>query len=465
MPSLLNSLTLDGLKARWNGWTSGSNNRRIFRAIFIVGVSTVGVKAIALGKELMVASTFGTGDALEAFLIAFMVPIFVINFVVQPMKTALMPTYIKVKKQEGREAAESLISGVLYICLLILIGVTVLLYITAPYLIPVLASGFSPEKIDLTLSLYYALIPIVLINGMIYIFSSLLDSEEKFAVSALAPVAVPSMTLLALFFLSPVWGIYAMVLGNVTGFIIQAAILFRVLKKHDIKLRLAWTGMTDSLRQKFGQYGYLVSSSFLTFGKGLVNQAMAATLVAGSIASLGYGNRVVELILGVGVTSLGTAVLPYFSKMVAEDDWAGISHTLKKYSLYILGISIPLTYLIFVWSETFIGFIFQRGQFSQEDSILVGQILSFYSLQIPFKALNILGLNLLAASRQNKVLLIIAAISLTGNILLNFYFMKTMDVKGIALATSCADALTTLLVYFWLYTITFKAKVQSKGSS
>ena len=448
--------TLDSLKNRWFKWSQASNNRRIFSAACIVGGLSVGVKVIALLRELVIASSYGTGDAIEAFLVAFMVPMYVVNFLVEPIKTSFTPTYIQVRNEEGKKSSEVLISGVFFICLIILISATVLLYLCGPFLIPMVASGFSQEKIALTLHLYNCLIPLLLINGSIALFSSLLNSDENFALAALAPATVPVITILALFFLNPVWGVYSLALGYILGFAIQAGILYASLKKKGFVLRPCWTGITPAIRQKFNQYSYIVVSAFLNYGKEFVNRAMAATLIAGSVASLAYANRVIELVMGIAISALATAILPYFSKMAADKDWSGISHTLKTYSLMILGVTLPFTVLFFVGAEQFITFLFQRGEFKQEDSILIGQVLAILALQIPFKIINVVGQSLLVAHKKNRALVTIATASLAGNIIFNLIFIKQMGLRGIALGTSTAIFFTSILIYFYLYTKVLK---------
>ena len=242
MPSLLNNLTLDGLKARWNDWTDGSNNRRIFGAAFVVGLATVAVHALSLVKEVLVASFFGVSDVMDAFLIAFLVPMFLVNVVAEPIKAALMPIYIQVKTDEGDDAAEIYISGVMVICFLFLTAVTALLFFISPYIIPYLASGFGPEKIELTLKLFYLLLPIIFINSYASIFSSLLNSEDTFALPALTRGAIPFFSCLVLIFLGSAWGIYSLAIGFVFGSLVRLIILIWGLKKWGIKIRISLAG-------------------------------------------------------------------------------------------------------------------------------------------------------------------------------------------------------------------------------
>src|SRR5690349_3413343 len=90
----------------WDAWRIRSANTRIFAAMVTVGGLTVLVKIAAAVKELIVAYQFGTSDALDAFLIAFVLPGFAITLVYGSLNAALIPTYIEVREREGRVAAQ-----------------------------------------------------------------------------------------------------------------------------------------------------------------------------------------------------------------------------------------------------------------------------------------------------------------------------------------------------------------------
>ena len=59
----------------------------------------------------------------------------------------------------------------------------------------------------------------------------------------------------------------------------------------------------------------------------MIDQAMAATLPAGSVAALTYGNRMVQFPVLLAVTALGTAMTPYFSRLAAGENWDELHRT------------------------------------------------------------------------------------------------------------------------------------------
>src|SRR5215471_14428430 len=94
-----------------------SVNRKIFRAVLVVGLLTAVVKSAATVKELIVARWFGRGDAIDAFLIAFLLPSFLLGLMMGALESALVPTFIRTRQQQGILAAQRLFSSVLLLTL------------------------------------------------------------------------------------------------------------------------------------------------------------------------------------------------------------------------------------------------------------------------------------------------------------------------------------------------------------
>nr|WP_242037218.1 lipid II flippase MurJ [Coleofasciculus sp. FACHB-125] len=435
----------------WKKLTSGSTNRQIFGAAVTVALMTALVKVAAAGKELVVAWKFGTGDELDAFLIALLVPSFIINVVAGSFNAALIPTYIQVREKEGVEAAQKLFSGVIVWSLGLLLITTILMVVTAPLYLPWIARGFSREKLDLTFRLLWVIAPVVLLDGLVVIWVALLNAGERFALAALSPIITPVISVIFLLVCSS-WGIFALAGGLLCGAVLEMVVMGVALKRQGISLRPRWYGFDPHLRQVAGQYVPMIAGAFLMSSTNLVDQSMAAMLSPGSVAALNYGNRVIAFPIGLMATGLGTAVIPYFSKKVACEDWTGVRYTLKRYICLIITITVPLTGFLFFFSETIIQVLFQRGSFTHEATRLVAQVQAFYALQIPFYLTGILLVRLLSSLLSNHILLGGAIINLTTNVLFNFIFMRKIGLPGIALSTSCVYLISLVfLMRYYLY--------------
>ena len=435
----------------WRKSTSGSINRQIFGAAITVGLFTGLVKFGSVGKELVVAWRFGTGNELDAFLMAMVVPAFTITVVSQSLKSALIPVYIKVREQEGGKAVDQLFSGVIVLALILLTTTATIIALAAPWYLPLLASGFTPEKLQLTTHLLWAISPAILISGLINICGAVLNAGERFALAAFSPAIVP-LAIVIMLFTFPNWGIFALAGGLIGGSILEMIILSISLRKQNISLLPKWSGFDNNLRQVAGQYTSVATGAFLMGSTSLVDHSMAAMLSSGSVAALGYANRIIALPLSLAALALGTAVIPYFSKTITQKDWQKVQHTFRYYLKLIFVVSIPLTFLLIIASKLIVQVLFERGSFTANDTLLVSQIQIYYAFQIPFYISNILVVRLINSFGLNHFLAWGSSINLLINIGANYVFVYWMGVKGIALSTSCVY----LISFIFLYTLTNK---------
>ncbi|WP_295615538.1 lipid II flippase MurJ [Chamaesiphon sp. GL140_3_metabinner_50] len=419
----------------WKNISSGSINNRIFGAAVVVAMGTTLVKLLAIAKELVVASRFGTTQELDTYLIALTIPSFLLNIIAGSFNSALIPTYIKVREQKGIKAAQQLLAGATIWSVGLLTVGTLIMLAGAPVYLPQLIAGFSPEKLALTYRLLWAISPMLILTGIGTVWSAVLNAGERFALAALVQMVTPTVTVVFLF-ATPNWGVFDLVAGMVGGQLIEMTIIGTVLTRQGFSLRPKWYGFNADLQEVASQYLPAIVGTFLMCSTGLVDRSMAAMLPSGSVAALDYGGRMVTLPIIIASTALSTAVMPYFSKMVASDDWHGIRNSLKHYLMLIFAGSLPLTGFIIVFSEPIVRIMLQRGSFTADDTIVVAHIQSSFAIQVPFYIGCMLVVRLISAMRKNYILMIGSAFNLTINIGLNYLFMRWLGVAGIALSTS-----------------------------
>lgn len=431
-----NAWTASGLIRSWREWTAVSVNRTILRAALSVAIMTGVVSVGNVVREITVAAWLGTSDSLEAFIIAVLMPTYVINVVGSAFSSSVIPAFVHVREIQGREAAQRLFSHVMTLSVLLLASVTVLLGATGTWLLQVLGSGFSEDKLALTRILFYVILPLVMMNGLSQVWCAVLNAGERFVLAAIAPISEPIAVVAALFVAGDRYGVFALAIGSLAGCSIQVMLIAWALKRQGLALMPRWEGMDTGTRLIIRQYLVLLAGC-LIFNSGLViDQAMAAMLGPGSVAALNYGNKVVAALQTVGATALGTAVMPYLSRLSASGDWEGIHHVLSTYTKLILAVTIPVTLALIALSEPLVQVIFQRGAFTATDTGLVAHVQTMFLIQLPFFAVGILGVRLLSARFRNWAITAISSVNTALKIVLNYFLMSIMGVSGIALSTS-----------------------------
>jgi putative peptidoglycan lipid II flippase len=425
-------------------------NRRIFRAAVLVAACSLIAKLVATAKEIAVAGWFARGPELDALLIAFLVPSFIVNLVAGSLSAALVPIFIQVRECEGQKAAERLLSNVTVCSTVLLCGFALLLGMLAPYFLPLLGSGFSADKLLLTRNLVYVLLPFVVLGGLEVTWVSILNAGESFALPALLPALSPFVVILSLVAGGRFLGIYALAVGIVLGQAIEATALAGAVRASGLRLSLGWHGLENATREVAGQYLPALAASLLMTSTVVVDQAMAAMLSGGSVAALSYATKTVSVILSVASGALSTAVLPYFSRMVVAEDWDACRRTLRTYTRLIVLATTSVAGALVIFSRPLVKILFEHGEFSPADTIVVSRVQAFLALQIPFYALGVLGARLLCALRKNRHIMVIAAVNAGLNLLLNYVLMKFMGVSGIALSTSIVYAFSCGMVFVCL---------------
>ncbi|MDR3793552.1 MAG: lipid II flippase MurJ [Terracidiphilus sp.] len=429
--------------------TSGNVNAQIFRAATAVGAAGIVVKIVGTFKEIAVAGVYGRSDAMDAFLAAALIPSLLINLISESMNQALVPTLIRVREQEGHECAQELLSSsMLWMCLL-LCAASAAMALAARGFFPLIASQFPPAKLELSIRLFYALLPLVLITGIATNCTAVLNTFNRFALPALAPVAISiSIIFGALLFGSRI-GIWAMVYSTLVGSLVHAAFVAVMMNTHGYRFSLRWYGTTEAAREVGRQYGPVLLSGVVASGGLLVDQSMAAMLPAGSVSALVYANRFVSVVLTLLAGAVSTAVVPYFSSMIAHRDWVGCRESVRTWVRITALASVPIAGLLMVGARPLIRITLQHGAFGQGDTAVVTRVLAMYAIQIPFFVCSRVFYRFIVAMRRTDLVFYCGAINLGLDVILNLVLMRWFGVAGIALATSLWTVSTFFFLWYW----------------
>jgi putative peptidoglycan lipid II flippase len=92
--------------------------------------------------------------------------------------------------------------------------------------------------------------------------------------------------------------------------------------------------------------------------------------------------------------------------------------------------------LFIAGSAELVRLLYQRGEFTAADTLLVSQIQAMYVLQLPFYTLGMLFARLIASLQANYILLYGTIINFALNAVLDYTLMQVFGVAGIALSNT-----------------------------
>jgi putative peptidoglycan lipid II flippase len=424
----------------------GASDYRIFRAGAILATFGALAKLSGIARDIVIASKFGVGDALDAYVVAFTIPTLVFSVFISTFGASLIPTYIELRKDNSRAVIRLVASIFMLVCLASAAAVVIVSVTSHPF-VRLVGAGFSPAKSELTLRLLQVLLPIIFLQGIANFWGSLLNADGRFALAASTPIITSTISTIAVWRFGAELGIEVLAASTLLGLAIEAIVIAAAARRHFDSLMPRWHGYDRDSRAVLVQYFPIMAGGFVTSIIALVDQTVAARLGPGSIAALNYGNKLVTVVLTLIAVAIGTAVLPYFSRFVAVRDWRGARACLHRWIAIMFLSSLIVTGIFLIFADEITALIFQRGAFTGGETAIVASITRCYSLQFPFFFCNILCVRMMIALRLNRALLRIAILDLLINVSLDILLARVVGPAGIAIACSVVYAFSFACVW------------------
>ncbi|RLA89400.1 MAG: murein biosynthesis integral membrane protein MurJ [Deltaproteobacteria bacterium] len=395
-------------------------------------------------REIVIAAFFGAGKGTDIFFVAFTIPTLFRRILGEEMvERAAMPL-VKARISKGKvKEGWKLASTQFMILFILLIIILTLLYIFAPYLIKIISPGLSYHDHILALKTSYIVLPFMVIIGISSFFGAILLFFEKPIPYGTAPVMLSLGVISGIILFHSKIGIYAIAIGFILGgaaqLFFQLPFVFfgHIKKKYKFYLKLNLSFDDEDIKKSGKEGGWILLNSIFTKSVEVVDRIVASFLATGSISSLWYGQRLIQLPSAIFGLSLSRAIFPLLTENFAKDDIYGFKKVLLRGIKYNFFLMLPLTVMIILLSEPICKLVFERGVFNIKNTYMTSIALSFYAVGL----IGISGTNLLSRAYssiiKNKVVMIITAIGSFLNIILNITLAKTaLRHGGIALASS-----------------------------
>jgi putative peptidoglycan lipid II flippase len=413
-------------------------------------------KVFVVAKDVTVAFYFGTGQALDVYLMAFVL----IGMPVSIIVVALQTTLISALVGKPIETAASLLGGALKIAV---IGLMLALPVWL-LLLPFVLNTLYPDAVEATrtslLQACYWLIPYYFLNGINLIMYGALQAKKIFWVNAVLPIVFP-IAIIAALALTRVADIRSLLMGTVIGSLLECSVLFAILNRSNF---IQWRKTAGSgLRSVFVSALPLMIGSTAGSLTPVIEQVIAFKLGPGAVSLLSYGNKVPLALSTLLVTSIGIVILPHFADLVAERQWRE-SRTLHwRISGILIALGVLVAVIGSVYAEEIVRLLFQRGAFNTGDSQLTSEVMKVYLLQLPFLLAGMISTRALAAIGKTITLAGVAFLQLLIGSVLAYYFSVKFGVVGVPMGAAVATLVgMSLLGYSVWREFTLKLNKQTQ---
>jgi putative peptidoglycan lipid II flippase len=412
----------------------------LLRSGIIVAFFTLVSRFFGLARELFIAATFGTTFIADCVNVAFKFPnLFRRIFGEGALSVVFIPMFSE-KLVSSKEDAKKFSGEVFTLLLLTLIILTILLQITMPYLMVIIAPGFfaSSEKFDLAVSLCRLTIPYVIFVSITALFGGMLNSIRQFAAFAFVPVLmnICIITITPLIqdtYTAHFWIAYALIISG----ILQVTFMYYCLMRAGLNFPLLFRPKDQDVKILLKKMGPAAMSSGAQQINLFISQSIASFL-PGAVSILSYADRLYQLPMSLIGVTFGTILLPELSRIYKKKQYIEANNLQNKSIKIAAAISIPAMCGLFVLATPIIHFIYERGQFSANDTIQTAHALMAFSLGLPAFILGKILTPIFYANLDTKTPFKITIYSIITNVTLNILLMIPFGHVGIALGSSIA---------------------------
>jgi len=428
-----------------------ASHKRVFTNAALVGVLATAAKLAGAAKVMVTARFFGAGDQLDAFVIAFLLPAFFTDIVAGSFGASFVPAFIRVRSNQGEAAARVFARTGLALVLSAMLAVSVLLAIGGRWVLPLLGSSFSAEKLQITTTLFLALILWIPMGACIATWRAVLNAHNAFALAAAAPLTTPLATIAFMYAGANRWSVYSLCWGTLAGVTVETLLLGWGVRRLGIPILPAWLGWTPEMSAIRAQYVPLLAGSMFAALCPLIDQAVAGSLGSGSVSALAYGTKLGSVLAAISATAIATAVLPEFSRLAALHDWSHLRHTVRVHSAVIAVVALPAVAAIVWLSAAIVRTFYQGGAFDASAAHVVTSVQQFALLQVPFTILLVVAGRLAVAVSATAVMIRASLITVAATVVGDLVLARTMGIAGIPLAGAAAHAVALASLVYFLY--------------
>ncbi len=411
------------------------NENKIAKTAVIVLIINILSRGLALIANSFITSKIGVNDLTGAYSYALTLSNILTTIIGTTLTTSVLPIYTDLRENHTLDRANSFINNTISLTVIVSAVIILAVNLLAPFISSLAGNGNTAYG---TFAVRLLIVSVLFI-ALYYIFSSLLQANNKFYLAAMVSLPSSIVSILYLVFFSGYGGIYGLTFATLFGFFLQAAFLVPSLKATRFKFRPSFNYKNEDMFKIFkvvapvivGVCAYQIN--MLTNGSIAFSYDSERYIVLNNAQNLGI-QIIMTLVLAVA-SVIYPKLSSYAAKGNTEDFKKHLTTTLNSMILLLT----PLSFAFYMFSYEIIDLIYGYGKFTEEYLILGSNVFKMYAfafLGIGFKEIcdrAFYSLKNTKTSAYNGVVI------MAVNIILSFILVKPFGLPGIAIAYSIAS--------------------------
>jgi len=318
-------------------------------------------------SQVFIARFFGTTLALDNFLIAVTLPTLLITIFYGTVNDAFLPTYIKTRETNTKQA--SLFAGHWFKQIVFLS----FLFFTLSLVFPRFILNLFLENPNEQVTLYYRILALTFLFALPNsLLMSIAYAKERYYFPAFLQLLGAFINFMAILLLSPWLNAYSLVIGFIGNILFQFIFLTPFFKEINLRGKFFLDYKIYSL------WLPLVGMSFLFRLDNLILRTASAGLGVGAVSIVNYAAKVFSMSAGIITSGIKALFLPILTTRLAKNDKQHFKLAIKKSLLLGLSLSLITAFGIYLLRVPLVNLLFVRGSFTQKDAQAVLALMPYF---------------------------------------------------------------------------------------
>ena len=420
-------------------------NRSIIYSTLQVTIITVLIKMLGLVKQSVLASICGATNETDIFFIVTGVLVSLSSIIFSAISISLLTFYTNRLAKEGRQSANRLINATLRSFLPIAILISIFFCWFSKDIGHVLAPSYNDKELVI-MGKYIKLMSVSFVFWCYYlIINVILENDKCFLPGRLQGLFQNLFIIIGATFFYRKYGIVALIYAFVLSGLCQC-IVVTWCARNDFKFIFTKLNEIVSIKKMIKLSLPLIIGNAIYEINDIVDKQISSGLGPGNASFLTYGSTINDIVAGVIVASVSVVLFSHFATWVAENKNEEVEKSLKNVLCLLTIIIYPVMVMCIVSGDQIVDILYGRGNFGEKEILATSGVVCCYALGFIFQAMRVNIVKVYYAYQDTKTPMINGIVAIAINIVLSVCFSRYIGIAGVALATSIAMLVITIML-------------------
>ena len=426
-----------------------NSSAKAVRTIGFMAVIIFCAKFMGLLREVLIASVYGQGYASDVLNTSTQIPLLFFDMTLGvAILSTFVPTFNKFLERDGKDRAMAFANSFMTAVILIATVFVLLGMVFAVPVVKIMVPGYSAEKIAHTAWLLRVLFPSIIFTAAAYTSVGILQSFGEFNIPSIISVVSNLIMILYLIIFGNRFGLVGVIVSMLIAWISQLFVQIPHLKKFGYNFKLSLNFRDEGLISAAKLAVPVLISSWVQPLCVVINMSFGSGLGDGAVSGLNWANKIYIIMVGVFAYAVTNFIFPKLSRLDAGDKHGGFAEVTRNSVGWTVCIIAYIAAMFMTLSQPIIKVVFERGEFSADNTALCANALFFYSVgMVGYAICEILNKSFYAIE-DGKTPMFVSGLGVAVNLAAAFVYVKAlkMGVGGLALASATSSIVMALVL-------------------